>query len=243
MNKKFEEPTLEQLRALLSGHPDLLSHIKSEKALDRASREKLMQLIDLCGLSIDQVDNSDPFGLLRGLENKPGKDKPAGGSAMNGLLEGNKNGLDYGYVPFQITIEALGHQMHYTAFLEYRAAGRAQRYEADNEWDLAEYSCENKIKILSYTDTPEPGSKTSRQSLKKASPVDAIQPVILDEPKISELLPQKAITEIIDRIEEDLLDQIISEIESSEDQAAKETRTSIQKGIKTTCRARQNQSQ
>jgi hypothetical protein len=216
MNKKFQEPTLDQLRALLSGHPDLLSHIKSEKALDRASREKLMQLIDLCGLSIDQVDHSDPFGLLRVLKERPVPDKTAGGSVMNGLLEGNKNGLDYGYVPFQITIEALGHKMHYTAFLEYRATGRAQRYEADNEWDLAEYSCENKIKILSYRDTPEPGSKTSRQSLKKTMPTDAIQPVILDNPKISELLPQKAITEITDQVEEDLLDQIISEIEAKE---------------------------
>jgi len=222
MNEKFEEPTLEQLRALLSGHPDLLSHIKSEKSLDRVGREKLMQLIDLCGLSIDQVDHSDPFGLLRVLKERPARDKTAGGSVMNGLLEGNKNSSDYGYVPFQITIEALGHQMHYTAFLEYRAACRVQKYEADNEWDLAEYSCENKIKILSYTDTPEPGSKTSRQSLKKASPVDEIRPVILENPTINELLPQKAITEIIDRIEEDLSGQIISEIEASEDQAAKQ---------------------
>jgi hypothetical protein len=54
MNKKFQEPTLEQLRSLLSGHPDLLNHIKSEKSLDRVGREKLMQLIDLCGLSTDQ---------------------------------------------------------------------------------------------------------------------------------------------------------------------------------------------
>ena len=65
-------------------------------------------------------------------------------------------------MPFQITIEALGHKMHYMAFLEYRAAGRAQMYEADNEWVLAESSCENKIKILSYKDTPEPGSKTRK---------------------------------------------------------------------------------
>jgi hypothetical protein len=224
MNEKFQEPTLEQLRALLSEHPDLLKHIQSERALDRASREKLLELIDLCGLTIDQVDRSDPFGLLRGLKNKPGKDKPADKSFTHGLLEGNKNSPDYGedqgYVPFQIAIEALGHKMHYTAFLEYWIAGRAQRYEADNEWILGESSCDTKIKILSYTE--EPGRKTSRQSLKKASPVDEILPVILDEPKISELLPEKAITEILDQIEDDLLDQIISEIESPDDQAAKE---------------------
>jgi hypothetical protein len=111
--------------------------------------------------------------------------------------------------------------MHFTAFLEYQVAGRAQRYEADNEWILGESSCDTKIKILSYTE--EPGRKTSRQSLKKAFPVDAIRPVILENPTINELLPQKAITEILDQIEEDLLEQIISEIESSDDQAAKET--------------------
>jgi hypothetical protein len=86
---------------------------------------------------------------------------------------------------------------------------------------LGESSCDTKIKILSYTE--DPGRKTSRQSLKKASPVDTIRPVILDEPKILELLPQKAITEILDQIEDVLLDQIISEIELSDDQAAKET--------------------
>jgi hypothetical protein len=224
MNEKFQEPTLEQLRALLSGHPDLLTHIQSERALDRASREKLLELIDLCGLTIDQVDHSDPFGLLRVLKESHARDKPADKSLTHGLLEGNKDdpsyGEDKGFVPFQITIEALGHQVHFTAFLEYQIAGRAQRYEADNEWAIAEYSCDTKIKILSYTE--DPGRKTSRQSLKKASPVDEILPVILDEPKISELLPQKAITEILDQIEEDLLAQIISEIDSPDDQAAKE---------------------
>jgi hypothetical protein len=224
MNEKFQEPTLEQLRALLSGHPDLLTHIKSEKALDRASRENLLELIDLCGLSIDQVDPSDLFGLLRGLKNKPGNDNAADRSGPDGFLQGDKDGPTYGedegYVPFQITIEALGHKMHFTAFLEYEIAGRAQKYEADNEWVIAEYSCDSKIKILSYTE--DPGRKTSRRSIKKTMPTDAILPVILHEPKISELLPEKAITEILDQIEEDLLDQIISEIESPDDQATKE---------------------
>jgi hypothetical protein len=226
MNKKFQEPTLAQLRAMLSGHPDLLSHIKSEKALDRASRERLLELIDLCGLSIDQVDHSDRHGLLRGLKGRPALVKPAGGSVTNGLLQGSKQGPDYGedegYVPFQITIEALGHKIHYTAFLEYRAAGRVQKNKTDDEWNLVESSCDSSIKILSYTDTREPGSKTSRQSIKKTMPTDEIQPVILDEPTINKLIPEKAITEIIDRIEDDLLDQIISEIESAEDQAAEE---------------------
>jgi hypothetical protein len=111
---------------------------KSEKALDRASREKLMELIDQCGLSIDKVDPSDRHGLLRGLKERPARVKTAGESFTQGLLQGSKQDTDYGedegYVPFQITIEVLGH------------------------------------KILSYTDTPEPGRKTSRQSIKKTMP-------------------------------------------------------------------------
>jgi hypothetical protein len=73
MNEKNQEPTLEELRALLSGHPELLKQIKSGKDLDRADREKLMELMALCGLSIDQVDKSDPHGLLGVLKTNQAK--------------------------------------------------------------------------------------------------------------------------------------------------------------------------
>jgi hypothetical protein len=91
--------------------------------------------------------------------------------------------------------------------------------------NLDEFTFENTIKILSYTDMPEPGYKASRRSIKKASPMDEIRPVILENPTINELFPQKARDEIMEQIEDELLGQIVSELnfpedKSSEDQSA-----------------------
>lgn len=224
MNEKYQKPTLEQLRAILSGHPELLKHIESEKVLYHADRKKLMELMDLCDLSIDQVDNSDPYGLLRGLKNNPGKDPATDRTDPDGFLQGDEDDPTYGqeanFVTFDLTIEALGHKKHYTAFLEYLAKGNVKKHKLDGDWDLDEFTFDNTIKILSYTDMPEPGYKASRRSIKKASPMDEIRPVILENPTINELFPQKALEEIMDQIEDDLLGQIVSAVNFPEDQAA-----------------------
>jgi hypothetical protein len=221
MNEKFEEPTLEQLRALLSGHPELLHHIKSENDLARADRKKLMELMELCGLSIDQVDHSDPFGFLHSLKNNPGKRTGADKTDPSGFLQGDKNDPTYGqddyYVPFEITVEALGHKKRFTAFFEYKADGYIKRNKKDDGWYMDEFTCQNTIKILSYTDTPDPGYKTGRPS---SSPMYKIQPVLLDNPTINDLFPEKAHDEITDQIEDELLGQIVSGLNSPEDQAA-----------------------
>jgi hypothetical protein len=220
MNEKFEKPTLEQLKAVLSGHPELLNHIKSEKDLDRADRKKLMKLMELCGVSIDQVDKSDPFGFLHSLKNNPGKRTGADKTDPDGFLQGDKNDPTYGqdanFVTFDLTIEALGHKKTYTSFLEYLAKGNIVKHVLDGDWDLDEFTFDNTIKILSYTDMPEPG----RRSIKKSSPMDEIRPVILENPTINELFPQKARDEIMEKIEEDLLSQIVSAVNFPEDQAA-----------------------
>ncbi len=151
------------------------------KELDRADRKKLMELMDLCGLSIDQVDKSDPFGLLCGLKNNLGKDPDADRKNCDGFYRRQRRpDLWYGcqLVTFDLTIEALGHKKTYTAFLEYVAKGNIKKRILDGDWDLDEFTFDNTIKILSYTDMPEPGSKASRRSIKEASPMDEIRPVI-----------------------------------------------------------------
>ncbi len=222
MNEKYQEPTLEQLRALLSGHPELPNHIESEKALDRAGRKKLMELMNLCGLSIDQVDHSDPFGLFRGLKNKPGKDGTTDRTDPDGFLQGDKDDPTYGqdayFVPFEITIEALGHKKRFTAFFEYKADGYIKRNKNDDGWYMDQFTCQNTIKILSYTDTPDPGYKTGRPSIETSTPMYEIQAVVLDNPSINDIFPEKAHDEITDQIEEELLGQIVSELNFPEDQ-------------------------
>ena len=64
---------------------------------------------------------------------------------------------------------------------------------------MDEFTCENTIKILSSSDTPEPGNKTSRPSIETSTPMDEIKPVLLDNPAINELFPQKAHDEITDQ--------------------------------------------
>jgi hypothetical protein len=224
MNGKYQEPTLEQLRVLLSGHPELLKHIKSEKDLDRADRKKLVDLMDLCGLSIDQVDHSEPHGLLCGLKKKPDKDKAVDRNDPDGFLQGDKDDTTYGqdayYVPFEITIEALGHKKRFTAFFEYKADGYIKKNKNGHGCYMDEFTCENTIKILCYTETPHPGNKTSRPTIEKSTPMYELQPVLLDNPTINELFPQEAHDEIMDQIEDELLGEIIYKVESSEDQAA-----------------------
>ncbi len=55
--------------------------------------------------------------------------------------------------------------------------------------------------------------------------MDEIRPVILENPTINELFPQKALEEIMEQVEQELFDQIVSELnfpeeKSSEDSAA-----------------------
>lgn len=96
MNEKYQESTLGELRAILSGHLEFLKHIKSEKDFDRADRKKLMQLIELCGLSLELVDKSDTHGLLHGLKNKPGKDTVTDRTDPDEFLQGDEDDPKYG---------------------------------------------------------------------------------------------------------------------------------------------------
>ena len=182
------------LKKELRDSSEILTHIKSLSELNKADKKKLIDLANKCSIDLEKIIRLSKVGPV----SKSKRTRSDSETSKNEEFSIDRQGN----IPFQITIEALGYKRVLTSFYCY---DWTQAFSTDSDGKIIPTQGEGRIsiKILDFENERNFDAteviNCYRSSLLS---IDKIKPTILEDPKISEIIPDEVENFFMDKIHE-----------------------------------------